>query len=142
MAPSEVLRHFRGQPGRRHAGRTAGFHLGRQRRAGGFPPRMPPLWKALGGSVPPAGVELPAESVAPVPSRTWPCDSRTFKQLQAAGRSKLVISPVGLLASITCGPQPAAAAAACCRLPPAAAIAAALLSSLAPCSHAATQRPM
>ncbi|KAI7838740.1 hypothetical protein COHA_007536 [Chlorella ohadii] len=78
-----------------------GFHLGRQRRAGGCPPRMPPLWSALGGSVPPAGVELPAESVAPVPSRTWLCDSRTFKQLQAAGRSKLVISPVGLLASIT-----------------------------------------
>ncbi|PRW57808.1 cyclic nucleotide-binding [Chlorella sorokiniana] len=62
---------------------------------------MPPLWKALVSSTPPAGVELPAESVAPVPSRTWLCDSRTFKRLQATGRSNFVISPVGLLASFT-----------------------------------------
>jgi hypothetical protein len=62
---------------------------------------MPPLWKAPVSSTPPAGVELPAESVAPVPSRTWLCDSRTFKRLQATGRSNFVISPVGLLASFT-----------------------------------------
>lgn len=68
--------------------------------------RMPPLWKAVVSSTPPCGVELPAESVAPVPSRTWLCDSRAFKRLQAAGRSSLVISPVGLLASIMCGPPP------------------------------------